>query len=50
MVRVETFYPDKIKKAVTIKTKVVENVEDKRMRCYGSRVEECSAEGGCERG
>ncbi len=44
MVRVETFYPLKIKKSVTTKSKVIEDVKDKRMRCYGSTVEECSAE------
>lgn len=44
MVRVETFYPNKIKKTVTIKSKVIGDVKDKPMRCYGSDVEECSAE------
>ena len=43
MVRVETFYPIKIRKAITIYSKVVEDVKVKRMRCYGSNVEECSA-------
>ncbi len=44
MIRVETFYPTKIKKDVTIKSKVIECVRDKKMRCYGSNVEKCSAE------
>ncbi len=44
MVRVEKFYPTKINKTITIRSKVVENVKNKKMRCYGSDVEECSAE------
>lgn len=44
MVRVETFYPNKIKKTVTIKSNVIECIKDKYMSCYGSDLEECSAE------
>jgi hypothetical protein len=44
MVTIETFYPKKINKTVTIESKVIEDdTKEKRMQCYGSDVEECSA-------